>query len=45
MGQPIHTKLLFPPNNMRHKTFVRGFAILAVAGLVLGALLPVFASL
>jgi len=38
-------KLLFPLNNMRQKTFVRGFAILAVVGLTLGALLPAFAGL
>jgi hypothetical protein len=45
MEQPILTKLLLSLNNMKHKTFVRGFAIVAVVGLTLGALLPAFAGL
>lgn len=45
MGQQIPMKLLLPLNNMRQKTLVRSFAILAVVGLTLGALLPAFAGL
>mgnify|MGYP005627182443 CR=1 FL=1 len=45
MEQPILTKLLLTPNNMKQKAVVRGFAILAVVGLTLGALLPAFAGL
>lgn len=45
MEQPILTKLLLPLNNMRQKTLVKAFAIVAVIGLTLGALLPAFASL
>jgi len=43
----IHSKhlLILNPHNMRNKAFIRGLAIVAVIGLSLGALLPVFANL
>lgn len=44
MEQRILMKLLLPLNNMKQKTLVRGFAIVAVVGLALGALLPAFVA-
>lgn len=45
--QQIHLKhlLILKLHNMRNKTFIRGLAVIAVIGLSLGALLPVFANL